>query len=142
MDLGQIRQLMELRRNHQELSSAWYRQLLTLAAGGLALLVGLQPPAAGIGRYFLAGTWVCLGAGICLAAAATYLDVHRAKMLADSFRAQVSQALAAGRDLSPSDIAVARPKRFYTWSRYLTVSVLLLAVGCLVTYAVLATLAV
>lgn len=142
MSARHVNQLLELRQRQSDLQAAWLRQLLTLAAGGLALLVGLRPPAAGIGQYFLAGTWILLGVGICSGAAATFLEVHAAKTLATRFQSALIQALQEGRDLSSGDLVVATPHRFFAWSRYLMVASLLLAVCCLVVYAVLATFAV
>lgn len=135
-------QLLDLRDKRDALQAVWFRQLLTLAAGGLALLVGLGPPvSSGIERYFLAGTWVFLGLGVLSGSAATYLEVSRANNLEAAFRSRLVKSLDQGRALSPSDLISAGPHRFFSWSQSFMVVSLLLAVCCLVSYAVLTTLA-
>lgn len=134
---GHVRQLLDLRSVQQEQEAMWFRQLLTLAAGGLALLVGLAPPAEGFARFFLAGTWVCLGAGICAGAAATYLEAHRARALADAFRSELRSALREERD---PEATFAEPHPFFSWARIAAVGALLLGVCCLVVFAVITTL--
>jgi hypothetical protein len=136
-----IEQLTKLRQRQHDLQAAWYRQLLTLAAAGLALLVGLAPPAEGIGKLLLASTWVCLGVGICAGSAATYLEVSLARALADSLRAELLRPLREGKGLALDAPVVATPHVFFSWSGPVMVVSLLLAVCCLVGYAVLATLA-
>jgi hypothetical protein len=137
-----VEQLISLVDKHSELRTAWYRQILTVAAGGFALLVGLGtkvPP--GIGKYFLAGTWVCLGLGIAAGGAATYLEVSRAKNLARDFREQLHRSLQSRQALSPTVPIVAKPGRLYAWSGPVMVVSLLTAVVCLVICSVLTALA-
>lgn len=139
--IRQIEQFIEIRQKMHDNRAAWYRQMLTLASGGLAILAGFGPAVPqGMGRYFLVGTWVFLGVGICAGAAATYLEVNRAKNLAEQFRLQLQQSLQSGTGLSPNVPIVARPHRFFSWSEPVMVSSLLLAVVCLVSYSVLVTL--
>ena len=82
-----IKQYVELITKEHEVEVTWLRQILTLAAGALALLAGLGPdvPSDGLGKYLLATTWAGLGLGIVAGAAATYIEVNRAKTAAIRF---------------------------------------------------------
>ena len=129
----------DLLRKSFEADITWIRQILTLAAGAFALLVGLglDVPSEGSARYFLAATWVCLGLGVLAGAAAIYLDAHFAWQDAvdASFQARLKT------DTPPS------PSRTFEWTttllglcKPLMVVSLLTAVICLATYAVMTTL--
>jgi len=129
-----VEQLNALYARANELQSAWLRQLLTLAAGALAVLVGLDPPATGIGKWFLAMTWLTLGAGILSGALATAQEAALAKARADALRAEL---LRSDLEASPPQPRVAKLPRLYVWSRATMLGSLLLSVVCLVAYAVL-----
>ena len=129
----------ELRKKSIDTEIVWTRQILTLAAGALALLAGLGPdvPAEGYARYFLATTWVCLGFGIVAGAAATYLAAHLAGQEAED--ALLEAVLRT--DTPPS------PRKVFEWTNRLLwlcmplmVVSLLAAVICLTAYAALTTL--
>jgi hypothetical protein len=139
---GNMRQLMDLAKLRSDVQAAWYRQILTLAAGGLALLVALVPavPKEGPARYFLAAAWILLGLGILAGASATYAEVSLIKRLAAKFQFQVQQSLRNGTNLADHLPLVAQPATIFLWSKPLMVICLMGAVGCLVTFAVLRTL--
>jgi len=133
-----FQQLVSLNKEHAEVQSVWYRQLLTLAAGGFALLAGLGPTVpSGIGKYFLAGTWVFLGVGIISGAGATYLQVSRAKKLAENFQEELRHNIQTHGEPTVNTIVVANPSKIFLLSKTLMVVSLLLAVCCLVVYSVL-----
>lgn len=136
-----IQQLVSLREKQAELHAAWYRQLLTLASGGLALLAGIGPEVpVGIGKYFLAGTWVFLGVGIVSGGAATYLQADLATKLTERFREELLHNLRENGQPTVTSLVSANPAKIFSWSKSVMVVSLLLAVCCLVTYAVLNTL--
>jgi hypothetical protein len=138
-----IEKLVSLMDKQVELQSAWYRHILTISAGGFAILSGLGPAAPiGIGKYFLAGTWLCLGLGIVGGGTATYLEVSRAKNLADGYKAQLLKDLHEKGQPTVSAPVVVNPNRFFSWAKSLMVVSLLMAVACLVTYSILTTLGV
>ena len=91
--MDQLERHADLTNNAYEAEVAWLRQILTLAAGALALLAGLGPrvPPDGPAQNLLAATWALLGIGIVAGAAATYAAVSRAKWIADHFRAEIEQ---------------------------------------------------
>ena len=68
-------------KEYMQNEATWLRHILTLAGGALTLLavLGPTPPPEGVSQYLLAATWAFLGIGIASGAAATYLDVDRAK---------------------------------------------------------------
>lgn len=136
-----IQKLLELQDKQAELQATWYRQLLTLASGGLALLAGFGPSIPiGIGKYFLAGTWIFLGSGIVSGAAATYLQVDVAKRLARRYRDVLQKNLAESGQPTVTEPIVANPSNILSWSKTVMLTSLLLAVCCLVIYSVLRTL--
>lgn len=135
-----LEHLTLLQQKHLDAEGAWLRQLLALAAGGLALLAGLSPPATGIGRYFLAGTWVFLGTGILAGAAATYAEADRAARLADRFREELQRSLAEPEHPPMCAIVAASPSKIYSWAKPVMLTALPGAVACLVTYATITTL--
>ena len=129
----------DLQRKSFEADITWIRQILTLAAGAFALLVGLglDVPPEGSARYFLAATWVCLGLGVVAGGAATYLGAHFAEQ--DAVDAFFEARLKT--DTPPS------PSRTFEWTttllslcKPLMVVSLLAAVIFLATYAVMTTL--
>lgn len=63
---------------------SWYRHILTLSAGALALLAGFPPEeqVPKLSLTFLISAWVLLGLGIILGAIATYTEVYRRNYLA------------------------------------------------------------
>jgi len=140
----ETQKLLNLAKERNALQAAWYRQILTIAAGGLALLVGLAPetPPSGPARYFLAAAWVLLGAGILTGAGATYSGASLAKRLTIEFQSQLLRSLEAGENLPPSIPIVARPHLIFRTCKILMVVSLLGAVVCVVTFAVLRTLGV
>jgi len=132
--------LSELHKEAQFLYSAWLKSLLTISSGGFALLAGLGPkvPPAGMGKYFLAGAWVCLGLGIVAGAAAIYTEVDRANRIFANYREELSRSLDR-KGLPIVDTPVgAKPKKVYSLlaPRIMVIS-LLLAVIMLVAYSVL-----
>ena len=136
-----VKQLIELRQKQADAQATWERQVVTVASGALALLAGLGPPTpTGVGKYFLAATWVFLGLGIVFGAAATYLHVSAAKNLANKFQEQLLNSIQNEKDLSPNVPIVAHPNKIYSLSKPVMVVSLLLAVCCLVTYAVITTI--
>lgn len=137
-----INTLLTLAKDRNEKQAAWYRQLLTLASGGLALLVGLQPevPALGPARFFLAGAWALLGAGILFGGAATYSEVSLARRLAENFQDQLLRSIKSGEELSANHPVVANPHRAFLWAKPLMVVSLLGAVVCLVAFSIITTL--
>ena len=137
-----LEKLLELAKERAQLQAAWYRQILTLAAGGLALLVGLAPqaPPDGLARWLLAAAWVLLGAGILSGAAATYAEVDRAERLTAAFQSRLGQRNPApGNPPAPGTI-VARPHGFFLACKKVMVISLLGAVVCLVAFSVMRTL--
>lgn len=138
--MSELAQLVALHKESNALQAAWDRQILTLAAGALALLAGLGPevPPAGAARYCLAATWGCLGTGICAGGGAAYLEVSRARNLAQRYGEVLRSSLETGTAMS---IVVAPPSRIFVLCRSLMILSLMGAVLCLVTYAVMTTLA-
>lgn len=119
---------------------AWFRHVLTLAAGALALLVGLGPenPPNGPARWLLAATWACLGLGIILGAAATYVEVDWARSSARAYGEQISREL----NNKPTKQLVSVPtNRVFALCKPLMILTLLAAVGCLTAYSMIRTLA-
>ncbi|MDP3926192.1 MAG: hypothetical protein U1E02_19905 [Hydrogenophaga sp.] len=139
--MNHLQQLNDLRQEHAKLQAEWLRQLLTLASGGLALLAGLGPSIpSGIGKYFLAGTWLFLGLGIVAGAAATFLQTHQANAKADLYQQSLLKHLQEHGTLGIAEFAAKPAPRALRFSRHAMVTSLLLAVCCLVTYSILRTL--
>lgn len=135
-----IDKLMELHKEAQGLQSAWYKSILTIASGGFALLAGLGPnaPPLGMGKYCLAGAWVCLGLGIVAGAAAIYTEVDRAKLISESYRAELLRNLDEKGQPTVAVPIVARPRRlFSSFAPRVMITSLLMAVVLLVAYSVL-----
>ena len=134
-----VQQLFDLMDRTHEAETAWFRQILTLSAGALAVLAGLGPeiPPEGPAQYFLAATWVCLGSGICTGAGALYLAVDRSRRLASHFREELHRSL---REETPMQPVVANPRGLLVRCRPAMVVSLISAVICLTGYAVATTL--
>lgn len=136
-----LKQFVSLKNDEADIQNAWYRHLLTPSAGGLAVLSGLNPEIpAGIGKYFLAGTWIFLGLGIIAGASATYLAVDSAKKLAQNYKDELQNNIEIYGKATVNKIVVANPAKIFSVSRIVMIISLLLAVCCLVTYSVLITL--
>ena len=123
-----------------EVEVAWLRHVLTLAAGALALLAGLGPevPPDGPARILLAATWACLGTGIVAGAAATYIEVDRARSSVNVYGEQISREL----DNKPIKVLVQAPtNRLIELCKPAMILSLLGAVVCLTAYAIGITLA-
>ena len=120
---------------------AMLRQILTLAAGALALLAGLGPdiPSDGPSKYLLATTWAGLGLGIVFGAAATYIDADRAMRSAVLFSKHLLRVI---EQESSSPLIPVPPNRLYALCKPLMVISLLIAVVCLTAFAITTTLAV
>lgn len=141
MNYNDIEKLLELQLDFHTQQTGWYQQMLTVAAGGLALLVGLNPDIPeGMARYFLALAWAGLGIGIVAGFAAAYGSVSRAGRLARDFRDKLLKAAWDNRRLTTDDISVAAPKKIYVYARKVTVVSLLVSVASLVAFAMLRTL--
>ena len=134
-----VNKLIELHQEAQSLRSAWYKSILTIASGGFALLAGLGPkvPPGGMGKYFLAGAWVCLGVGIISGAATIYTEVERATHLAEGYRAELIRNLETSGQPTVDEIVVSNPRKIFSYAPRVMVSALTLAVALLVVYSVL-----
>ncbi len=137
-----FRQLLDLAKQRNDLEAAWCRQILTIAAGGMALLVGLGPaePPTELGRWFLAAAWIFLGTGILAAGGATYLEVSLARRLAAEFRSQLLQDLQERKSPENAAPIVANAHWFFRFCKPLMAVSLGATVVCLVGYSVLVTL--
>lgn len=137
----EFQQLLELANKRNELAAAWYRQILTISVGALALLVGLHDDTAksAIAQYFLVGAWGLLGIGILATAAATYSEVDLAGRLAKAFQEQFSKDLNEGNPMKPTPI-IAKPRKFFRCAKIVGMTSLLGTVVCLVTYSIIRTL--
>ena len=136
-----LQQLIELREKKSVAQSIWYRHILTLACGGLALLSGLTPKVPpGVGQYFLAGTWFFLGLGIIAGGAATYLEVDSANKLAAEFQNQLQKSLEEDIPLSRMPLVVSTPNKIFSLAKPVMVIPLMLAVVCLVCASIITTL--
>lgn len=137
-----LQQLVSLQARKHELEAAWLRQLLTLAAGGLTILVALAPPATGIARLLLVGTWVSLGVALVSGAAATYLEVDRQRASLDSFCSQAESSVRAGRPPAADAPIISTPRAIFAKARYVMIASLLSSVVFLVAHAIAAAFAV
>ena len=133
-----LKKLVALADEAHDAEAAWLRQILTLATGALALLVGLGPesPTDTASRLLLAGTWVSLGLGIVFGAAATYLVVERAMKatLAVSKKARIE----AEGGIPPTMVSVPI-NSLYIYCKPVMIISLLVAVVCLTGFSVLST---
>ena len=135
-----IEQYADLVNKGLEIEVVWLRQILTLAAGALALLAGLGPevPPDGPARLLLAATWACLGLGIIAGAAATYVEVDRARSSANAFGEQITREL---HKKPTRKLISVRTNRVYLLCKPLMIVSLLAAVVCLAGFAIITTLA-
>ena len=140
MQEQQIRQYVDLISKGHEIEATWLRQILTLAAGALALLAGLGPeiPSDGPSKYLLATTWAGLGLGIVFGAAATYIETDRAKKSTVLFGEHLLRVM---EQESSSPIIPVPPNRLYVLCKPLMVISLLIAVISLTAFAITTTLA-
>lgn len=90
-----VKQMRDLAQDRNRAHATWTRHLLTIASGGLALLVGLKPeiPPDDVGKWLLSAAWTLLGAGIVSGGAATYAEVSLARNLARTFQSQLLRRL-------------------------------------------------
>ncbi len=134
-----LEQLLGLQDKLNDLKASWCRQMVTLASGGLAVLVGLNPEtqSEGIAKWFLAATWLFLGSGIVSGASTLYLDVSGAQALKDAYKSEFEKSIKSGKEMNP---VVANPAPFFIRSRRIMIFSLLLAVVNLVIYAIVTTL--
>ena len=135
-----IKQLLELHRSYQEADAAWFRHLLTLAAGALILVpvTGQVEAESVLAQRLPAGTWVCLGTAILSGFAATYLQVDRAKKQLHNYKEELSRSLREG---TPMGAVRADPNKIFLQSRWVMVAALSLAMIFLVGHLLLITLA-
>ena len=137
---NRLKRIVELDEKRDEQQALWLRQILTLAAGALAILAGLGPaaPTEGPAKYFLSATWASLGIGIVSGAAATYLAVSHANKTANTYRAQFNKDI-ENKTQSKGFIHVPRNK-WLARSMPVMIFSLLAAVLCLAAYAIVVTL--
>ena len=119
-------------REHHDLETTWYRHLLTIAAGILAITVAFQAsaPATSSASYLLMTTWLSLVLSLCSGAAATYAQVSAQQAFVADYEKKILGPLSKGHSIStvvlkgePSAWLVAS-RRVMVWS--LLFSVLLL----------------
>lgn len=135
-----LRRFADLISKGHESEAAWLRQILTLAAGALALLAGLGPdvPPEGLGKYLLVTTWAGLGLGIVLGAAATYIETDRATRSAAAFGEYLVRLL----EQEPTPPFMSVPvNKLYVVCKPLMVISLLVSVCSLTFFAIMTTLA-
>ena len=134
------RKLADLAGKVYAAEDLWLRQILTLAAGALALLAGLGPdvPSEGPARYLLAATWACLGLGIIVGAGATYVNVHRARRYAMQYGKMLKLTLKTGEP--PPQLIPLEMNRLLLLSKPMAMVILLAAVLCLTGYSIAVTL--
>jgi len=97
-----VKLMSELAEKRNTAQATWNRHILTIASGGLALLVGLKPeiPPDALGKGLLAAAWAFLGLGILSGGAATHAEVSLAKNLALALQSRVMKKLDAGLPIS------------------------------------------
>ena len=134
-----VNKLLELHQEAQSLRSAWYKSILTIASGGFALLAGLGPKVhpEGMGKYFLAGAWVCLGLGIVAGAVTIYIEVDRASRLAEDYKAKLLHNLEKTGQPTVDEPVVSNPRKIFSFAPLVMAPALILAVALLVAYSVL-----
>ena len=141
MEEQRLRHFADLISKGHESEAIWLRQILTLAAGALALLAGLGPdvPPEGLGKYLLVTTtWAGLGLGIVFGAAATYIETDRATRSAAAFGEYLVRLL----EQKPSLPFVSVPvNKLYVVCKPLMVISLLISVCSLTFFAIITTLA-
>ena len=135
-----LRLSAETRNKALDLEAQWFRHMLTLAVGALAVLAALEPtvPAEGFARYFLATTWSCLGLGIFTGGAATFLEVDRAWGVAEALRDEVVSSVREARPLRP--VVRGKTNGWLELCKKLMVVALGIAAVCLAVFATIVTL--
>lgn len=123
--------LLDLWDDRERLAADWFHRILTIAFGGLVLLVGLLrdvPPTA-LSKIWLASAIAALATATACLAMAAYSSVNLVKNLAARFLQEQRQAHLEGRPMQP---VFARPHPLFRWVRsasfvLLPASLLLLA---------------
>ena len=131
---------IELINAHSKQEAIFFRHLLMVASGCLAVLAALSaqtPPDNLLARYFLMGTWALLGLSVLSGIGATYLSVHLAKKLKFAFPSQLETYLRNGDYQQPMPAVSAKPHWFFVLCSYVFVSSWLLAVISLVAYSII-----
>ena len=138
----QFAKFVELANRSADLQAEWLQRILTLAAGGLALLAGLNPsvPDPPLAKYLLVATWFFLGLGILAGGSATYLEVNRAKNLTQNFREELLKKFEEGPPMTAMPPIFGGPHRFFQISRTIMVVSLILAVISLSGFSIIKTL--
>lgn len=137
MDLEKIfGQYNQATREQYNLETTWYRQLLTIAAGILAITVSFQ---ASISESFAAQclllvTWFCLVLSLCSGAAATYAQVSAQQAFVTDFEEQVLVPLTEGANEIPLVAIQGTPPIWLVKAKYVMVTSLLLSVLFLSAY--------
>lgn len=129
----------DLQNKALEVEAAWLRHILTLAAGALAVLAGLEPtvPETGPARHLLAATWACLGLGIVTGGAATFLEVDRARRLVKACEMHIARAMTDGTSLGVVRGTSSWGLESCKWAMVCTLGT---AAVCLAAYATIMTL--
>ena len=135
-----FQQLLELQDKANDEEADWYRILLPVVSGVLAVMVSLKPEVDGCARYFLASGWVSLGLSILSLGALNYMRVSRAKRLRDAFREELRQSLDEGRALDSSVPILSGANRLFYILRPCLIVSLVTSVFSVVSFAVLDTL--
>ena len=135
-----LEKYVELVNKGLEVEVVWLRQILTLSAGALALLAGLGPdvPPDGPARLLLAATWASLGLGIIFGAAATYVEVDRARSSANAFGEQITRELSYQ---STKKLISVPTNKLFLVCKPLMIASLIVAVVSLTGFSIVTTLA-
>lgn len=133
-----LRQLVALKEKQNERLGNWVRFVMTIAAGGLALLLGtLQlPPDDIVARMLLASGLVFLGLGIVFGAAASHLEIVIERKILEQYSDEIQQAAREQRSLLRSPVIAAKPNWWQQKYKPGMMLSLLLAVVCFVAYGV------
>jgi len=123
-------------REQYNLETTWYRHLVTIAAGILAITVSFQTstPTSLTAQYLLLTTWLSLVVSICAGVAATYAQVSAQKSFIDSFEEQILKPLAEGANEMPLVAVQGTPRIWLVYSRYVMVFSLVLSILLLAAY--------
>jgi hypothetical protein len=143
MDRKDIEQLLNLADRRDALRAEWDRRVAAGAAGTLAILAGLPPelPPGDLPRWLLAATWILLGLGILCGLGAAFAPVNQQARLVVGFASHMqgfADQRAAGKNPPP---VLAKPAWIFRACRAGMVLSLAAAVVCLVSFAVMRTLA-
>jgi len=134
-----IKQLTELVNSQAQQQQVFYRHLLMVVSGALAVLGALstQPqPDSLLARYLLIGTWLFLGLSVLLGVGATYMAVSTANRLKLAFHSQLAQQVIEGDYHAAMKIVSVKPNAFFVLCSVAFVCSWLLAVVLLVSYSV------